>query len=107
MNNIWKKCPKTQEVMKIEKKAKNFLSKYNLEKDFNISEIEEWIFNCPVNGEKNLFNPILAKMKGNNLKSLIEFDNIFQGMLFPHVPQKVLNGLSPVRYTLLLKRLKE
>ena len=42
-----------------------------------------------------------------DLAVLYKFDQVFRLRLFSHVPQKSLNGLSPVRFTLNLRMLRD
>lgn len=105
--NIWQKCPRTAEVRKVEKKVQDFLRLHALGDKFSLQEIESWIYHCPLHREDKVFEPLLGAMQGCRLKDLMEFDTLFHDEFFPQVPQKVLSGLSPVRYALNLKRLQE
>ncbi len=107
MTDIWKKCPKNNDVLKVEAEVQRFLNDYNLIGDFSIEEIEQWIYHCPSNQERSLFDPILNKMNSGSFFDLLRFNKLFNERLFAHVPQKILNGLSPVKYTLLLKHISQ
>lgn len=104
---IWEKCKKNEDVMKAERDAIAFLKEFGLEKEFNIDQIENWIYNCQNGEEDKLFNPILNKIKSGNLSDLSRFDRVFRQKLFSHVPHKVLGDLSPVKYTLMLKNMRD
>lgn len=105
--DIWQKCPKTAEILALEKKVQVFLVRYQLSAYFTVEQIENWIYLCPAQKENEVFNPILARMKNRTLKDLAAFDALFREQFFPQIPQKILNDLSPVRYALFLKRLNE
>ncbi len=107
MKEIWAKCPKNKEVILIEKKILIFLKKFHLENKISIDEIETWIYNSKISNEKKIFDPILQSIKGGRLSDFMEFNDLFWNKLFPLVPQRVLNGLSPVKYALYLKKLKD
>ena len=95
--DIWHKCPRTDEVRAIEKKAEEYLIRHHLDRYFSLEKIEKSIYLCPPRRENEIFNYILSKFEGGSLKDLLEFNDIFREKLFPSVPQKILNGLSPVR----------
>jgi len=105
--NIWQKCPKTQDIIQLEKMVNAFLVRYHLSSCFTVAQIENWIYNCPQNSEDKVFDPILEKMKNCSLKDLVAFNALFRERFFPYIPQRILNGLSPVKYVLMLKRIKD
>ena len=107
MENIWKKCPKTKDLILIEKQVQQFMEKHHLSGEFSVAQVEAWIFHCPARQEGHVFDPLLSRLKNCTLKDLVEFDDLFRKKLFTHVPQQVLNGLSPVRYALNLSRLQQ
>jgi len=104
MNDIWSKCPKTTAILKLERRVREFLEHYHMTHTFTVEQIENWIYHCPARGEEKIFDPILDRMKGCGLKDLAAFDTLFRTQFFPYIPQRILNGLSPVKYALLLKR---
>lgn len=104
---IWEKCSKSGDILKIEQDAQTFLKEFNLDKLFPLEKIEEWIFNCPCGKEDEVFNPILESIQGGTLADLARFNNIFREKLFAHVPQKALGGLTPIKYTLFLKNMRD
>jgi hypothetical protein len=107
MEGIWDKCPKNEDVLRIEEQVRDFLSEFRLDRYFSLELIEEWIYHCPAGAEDAIFNLILEKMPPGNLGTLSRFDALFRKHLFAHVPQKMLSGLSPVKYTLKLKQISE
>lgn len=107
MENIWEKCPRSEDVLAAEREALAFLEAFGLSKQFPLEEIEAWIYHCPSGGEANLFDPVLSRIEGGTLADLNRFDDVFRKKLFAHVPQKMLGGLSPVKYTLRLKQITE
>jgi hypothetical protein len=106
MTEIWKKCPKSDEAEAVEREAEAFLRQYNLDELYTLQDIEELIYNCPQGGEDSLFDPVVAHLQGD-LAVLYKFDQVFRTRLFAHVPQKSLNGLSPVRFALNLRALRD
>ena len=106
MVNVWEKCPKSDEAEAVRREAAAFLRRYGLDAHYTLEAIEELIYNCPQGGEDGLFDPVLGRLEGD-LAVLYEFDQIFRTRLFAHVPQKSLNGLSPVRFALRLQALRD
>jgi hypothetical protein len=104
--SIWERCPKSAEAEAAEREAEAFLLQYKLNAHFSLEAIEELIYNCPQGGEDRLFDPVVAHLTGD-LAVLYKFDQVFRTRLFAHVPQKSLNGLSPVRFALNLQALRD
>jgi hypothetical protein len=104
--NIWARCPKSGEAEAAEREAEAFLRHYKLSQYFSLEAIEELIYNCPQGGEDRLFDPVVAHLEGD-LAVLYKFDQVFRTRLFAHVPQKSLNGLSPVRFALNLQIMRD
>ncbi|MDR2734438.1 MAG: hypothetical protein LBC99_07340 [Spirochaetota bacterium] len=104
--NIWVRCPKSGEAEAVEREAEAFLCRYKLNQYYSLDAIEELIYNCPQGGEDRLFDPVVAHLEGD-LAVLYKFDQVFRTRLFAHVPQKSLNGLSPVRFALNLQTLRD
>ena len=97
---------KTARYELLERNKVNYLiDDFKLSDYFSIEEIEMWIYRCPSNKEQSIFNPILDKISSASFEDLKRFNKLFYQKLFPHVPQKILCGLSPVKYTLMLKRM--
>jgi hypothetical protein len=106
MTNVWEKCPKSNEAEAVRREAEAFLRRHKLDAWYTLEAIEEMIYNCPQGGEDSLFDPVVAQLQGD-LAVLYKFDQIFRVRLFSHVPQKSLNGLSPVRFALNLQALRD
>ena len=106
MSTIWEKCPKSEEAEIARRDAGDFLLRHALDGYYTLEDIEELIYNCPEGGEDRLFDPVVAHLKGD-LAVLYEFDQVFRIRLFAHVPQKALNGLSPVRFALNLRAMRD
>lgn len=104
--NIWARCPKSGEAEAAEREAEAFLRRHKLSQHFSLEDIEELIYNCPQGGEDRLFDPVVAHLQGD-LAVLYKFDQVFRTHLFAHVPQKSLNGLSPVRFALNLQIMRD
>ena len=104
--NVWGNCPKSSEAEAVRREAAAFLRRHALDTQFTLEDIEEMIYNCPQGGEDSLFDPVVAHLQGD-LAVLYKFDQIFRIRLFSHVPQKSLNGLSPVRFALNLQALRD
>jgi len=106
MVNIWERCPKSGEAEAAERDAEAFLRRYKLNQYYTLDAIEELIYNCPRGAEDRLFDPVVAHLQGD-LAVLYKFDQVFRTRLFAHVPQKSLNGLSPVRFALNLRLMRD
>lgn len=106
-DSIWAKCPRNRDVELVEAEVTAFLTRFGLAGAFPLAALEEAIFRCPPGGETAIFSPILARIKGGTLADLARFDELFYRKFFAHIPQKVLGGLSPVRYALFLKKMRE
>ena len=73
---------------------------------FVLSETGYRLYTCPRGGEDRLFDPLVARLQGD-LAVLYKFDQVFRQRLFSHVPQQSLNGLSPVRFALNLRIMRD
>ena len=104
MADIWEKCPKSTEAEAVRREAAEFLRRHKI--SFTLEDVEDLIYHCPQGGEDTLFDPVVQELKGD-LAVLYNFDQIFRNRLFAHVPQKSLNGLSPVRLALHLRTLRD
>jgi len=107
MASIWSKCPRNRDVELVEAEVRAFLVRFGLEKVFLLDALEEAIYNCPPGCEDTVFSPILARIKGGTLADLVRFDALFRQKFTAHIPQKVLGGLSPVKYALFLKKMHD
>ena len=105
--NIWKRCERGEDILRIEKEVLDFLARFGLEKKFPVEKLEADIYSCNPGEEELIFDAILGEIKNGTLADLKLFDDLFRKKFFAHVPQKVLGGQSPVRYTLFLKKMKD
>ena len=106
MIDVWKKCPKSGEAEAVRREAEAFLRAHKLDAHYSLADLEDMIYNCPQGGEDRLFDPVVEHLQGD-LAVLYAFDQVFRVRLFSHVPQKSLGGLSPVRFALNLKLLRD
>lgn len=105
-DEIWARCPKSGEALAAERDASEFLRRFGLDRHYSLERIERLIYECPEGGEDRVFDPVVACLAGD-LAVLYKFDQVFRTRLFAHVPQKSLNGLSPVRFALNLRLLRD
>lgn len=105
--DIWKRCERSSDVIRVEEEVVSFLRRFGLDEKFPVPELEVQLYNSNPGEEEGIFNRILAEIRNGTLADLKEFDELFRRKFFAHIPQKVLGGQSPVRYTLFLKKMKE
>jgi hypothetical protein len=106
MDDIWKRCPRGADIERVEEEVRAFLREFALEGLTDVESLERAIFEAPAGAEESVFAPLLSRMRGS-LADLKRFDELFRKKLLAHVPQRMLNGLSPVKYTLLLKTMRD
>ncbi len=105
--DIWKKCSRDSETKTIEKEVTAYLIEKQLQNKFSVTNLEDRIYSSTATGIDEIFNTILDEIQGGNLSDLMRFDELFRKKFLSHIPQKALGGLSPIKYAIFLKNMRD
>jgi len=105
--DIWKKCSRSSEILTIEKEVASFLQEKLLQNKFSVMNLEEQIYGSTSKEIESIFNSILDEIQDGNLSDLMRFDELFRKKFLAHIPQKALGGLSPIKYAIFLKNMRD